>query len=134
MLFFTEVGIDSTQGLLIDNVVVEIAQITSNQLEENPDKNKANFGNVLLTTVSALYLFPLSQSKGLRYIGLFVEDLSIYSYDNRFYNATMDNIFVTLNKIEEAKWTLLNAASKVPINNSVIPMSDLTAFSNEKHV
>ena len=45
----------------------------------------------------------------------------------------MYDILHTINLIEDKKWSLLNAASKIPINNSVVPMSDLTVYSNPKH-
>lgn len=46
----------------------------------------------------------------------------------------MNDLLVTINLIESAKWTLFNLASKVPINSSIVPATDITAFSNPKHV
>ena len=80
-----------------------------------------------------IFTLPLSQFKGFKYIEIFVDDLEMYFYDNRHYNQTMQDLLLTINMIEQIKWSLLNYKSKVPINQTIVPMSDLTAFSNPKH-
>ena len=70
----------------------------------------------------------------LKYIGVFLDDLWLYFYDKRSYKGTMLVIFETINHIEGVKWTLMNYHLKVPINNSTVPISDFSAFSNERHM
>ena len=67
-------------------------------------------------------------------MGLFMDDLSLYFYDQRNYNRTMQEILYVFDQIEEIQWSLLNMASKVSIDKFMIPMSDLIPFSNHKHM
>ena len=57
----------------------------------------------------------------------------MYFYDRRYYNQTMNDLLLIINIIEKMKWSLLNFKSKVPINHTIIPMSNLSAYSNPKH-
>ena len=58
----------------------------------------------------------------------------MFIYDRRSYNGTFKDLLQTVNDIENFKWTFINYASKIPLNSSAVPTTDLTIFSNPKHV
>ena len=70
----------------------------------------------------------------IRYLSLFLDDLWMYFYDKRHYNETMYTVFKTINAVEDAKWTLLNYQEKININKSMIPITNMIPYSNQKHV
>ena len=39
-----------------------------------------------------------------------------------------------ISAVEEFQWSMFNAATHISFNSSVIPASNLTEFSNEKHM
>ena len=75
----------------------------------------------------------MNQMGPFAYSGILIDDFWLYFYDNRYYNLTLLTILETVNKIEETKWTFLNYATKVPIRDTSMPISDYTQYSNEKH-
>ena len=77
---------------------------------------------------------PVNQMKGLKHLGLFIDDLWLYFYDRRYYNGSMLIVLETGNHIEDIKWSLFNYASKLNLKSTVIPTSDISRFSNPKHM
>ena len=109
-----EIGFEDFGGLLIDNVVIKTSS--------------------LKTPLFVLSFFCNNQFGGFKYLALFLEDLSMYQYDNRSYEEIMKIFLETVNQIQVIKLSMFNAATHIPINSSVIPATNLTQFSNEKHM
>ena len=84
--------------------------------------------------ISEIFTIPLSQLKGFKFIGIFIDDLNMYFYDRRYYNQTMNELLITINMIKQVKWSLLNLKSITPINSTIVPASEISVYSNPKHV
>ena len=68
-----EIGAIDHGGLLIDQVVIETV--------DRPSSQSSPFAIFLY----ALSFFSYSQFRGFKYVVLFLEDLSMYQYDDRSY-------------------------------------------------
>ena len=91
-LSFIEVGIDDVYGVFLDDVCLENVLEGACGITFLQQKYTLNIGSInekFKFTISHLMTLPYNQMKGLKHLGLFIDDLWLYFYDRRDYNGTM---------------------------------------------
>ena len=74
---------------------------------------------------------PTNQIGGIKYFGIFVDDLYLYLYDKREYSGAIKLVFDSINQIEKEKWALTKKILHADaLNETLLPISNYTQFSD----